>query len=107
VNSHDENKMSANDDSDQSDDNHSASSGWADTQIFKKLFVSGLVLCSVVAALAGFIPAFQKHHPHFAAEGIPVFFAFWGFVSFMFIVLVGQHLRKLIGREEGYYDERE
>lgn len=86
---------------------HQKNDGWADTPTFKRLFVGGLVLCSVIAAIAGVVPAFQKDHPHFAAEGIPIFFALWGFGSFMFIVLVGQHLRKLIGREEGYYDERE
>ena len=83
------------------------SDGWADTPLFKKLFVGGLVLCGVVSAIAGFVPAFQKDHPHFAAEAMPIFFAIWGFGSFIFIVLVGQHLRKLVGRDEGYYDERE
>ncbi len=81
--------------------------GWADRPAFRKWFFRALVALGLASAIAGFVPAFQKHHPHFAAETIPVFFAFWGFAAFFFIVLVGQHLRKLVGRNEGYYDERE
>ena len=81
--------------------------GWAESPLFVRVFLLLLLIAAVLAAIAGFIPEFQKKHPHFAAEKIPVFFAVWGFGSFMFIVLVGQHLRKLVGREEGYYDDRE
>ncbi|MEM8771795.1 MAG: hypothetical protein AAGD92_09115 [Pseudomonadota bacterium] len=81
--------------------------GWADTKGFRNVFLGALVLASVLAALAGFVPAFQKEKPHFPAESFPVFFAFWGFAAFMFIVLAGQHLRKLVGRKEDYYEERE
>jgi len=81
--------------------------GWADTKGFQRFFLGALLLLGIAGAVAGFVPAFQKKHPHFAAEEIPVFFALWGFGSFMFIVLVGQHLRKLVGREERYYEERE
>ena len=81
--------------------------GWADTKAFRKAFLGFLIIASLASAAAGFVPAFQKDHPHFALEGVPVFFAFWGFAAFMFIVIVGQHLRKLVGRKEAYYDERE
>ncbi|MEL7486665.1 MAG: hypothetical protein AAGJ87_05540 [Pseudomonadota bacterium] len=81
--------------------------GWADDKGFQRAFVIGLAIAAILAALAGFVPAFQKDHPHFALEGVPVFFAVYGFAAFIFIVLVGQHLRKLVGREERYYDDRE
>ena len=81
--------------------------GWADTDGFRKVFLGVLILACFGAAIAGFIPEFQKKHPHFAAEGFPVFFALWGFGAFIFIVEIGQHLRKLVGRKEEYYDERE
>ena len=81
--------------------------GWAESKRFQRLFVIGLAAAAVIAAIAGFVPAFQKKHPHFSLEGVPVFFAVYGFAAFMFIVLVGQHLRKLVGREETYYDDRE
>ena len=81
--------------------------GWADTKGFRNGFLAVLVIASVGAALAGLNPAWEKEHPHFAVEGWKVFFALWGFVAFMFIVLAGQHLRKLVGRKEDYYEERE
>lgn len=79
--------------------------GWADKPGFIRLFMYGLYGACAVAALLGFL--FPKAHPHFAAERLPVFFAIYGFVMFSFIVLAGQHLRKLVSRPEGYYDERE
>lgn len=91
-----------------SDEHHQKDAdGWADTPTFKKWFLRVLIGAGVLSALAGFVPAFHKKHPHFALEEIPVFFALWGFGSFIFIVLAGQHLRKLVGREENYYEERE
>ena len=81
--------------------------GWAESKSFIRIFLLALGVAAIGAAAAGFVPAWHKDHPHFDAEKIPVFFAVWGFGSFMFIVLAGQHLRKLVGREENYYDERE
>ena len=79
--------------------------GWADKKSFRNAFLGLLVIASVAAALAGFV--FKKEHPHFEVEAFGVFFAVWGFGAFMFIVLAGQHLRKLVGRKEDYYEERE
>lgn len=81
--------------------------GWADKESFRKGFLAVLIIACIGAALAGFVPAWQKDHPHFAVEGWKVFFAVYGFVAFAFIVLAGQHLRKLVMRKEEYYDERE
>ncbi len=81
--------------------------GWAENPAFIRVFLIALIVAGLASAIAGFVPAFQKKNPHFAAEAFPIFFALWGFGSFMFIVLAGQHLRKLVGREESYYDDRE
>ncbi len=81
--------------------------GWADNPAFIRAFLGILIISSILAALAGLNSAWHNPHPHFAVEGIPVFFAIYGFVAFAFIVLAGQHLRKLVGRKEEYYDERE
>lgn len=81
--------------------------GWADSPLFRRALLIALVVAALAAAALGFIPAFQKEHPHFPVEKLPVFFALWGFASFMFIVLAGQHLRKIVMRGEKYYDERE
>ena len=79
--------------------------GWADKKSFRNAFLGVLIVASVAAAIAGFV--FRKEHPHFAVEGAGVFFAAYGFIAFSFIVLAGQHLRKLVGRKETYYEERE
>lgn len=88
--------------------------GWADQPWFRKAFLGALVIACLIAAALGFLPEFQKEHPHFTTENapfmteeFPVFFALYGFVMFSLIVLVGQHLRKLVARKENYYDERE
>ena len=81
--------------------------GWADTDAFRKGFLGLLIVAGIAAAIAGFLPQFQKAHPHFEAEKFGAFFAVYGFAAFAFIVLVGQHLRKLVGRKEDYYEERE
>ena len=81
--------------------------GWAENPLIVRGFLILLTVAAIAAAVAGFVPEFQKKKPHFPAEAFPVFFAIWGFGSFMFIVLAGQHLRKLVGREEDYYERRE
>lgn len=81
--------------------------GWADTKAFRNAFLVVLAVAALAAAIAGFLPQFQKEHPHFSVERMGAFFAVYGFVAFSFIVLAGQHLRKLVGRKEDYYDERE
>jgi threonine/homoserine/homoserine lactone efflux protein len=81
--------------------------GWADSKVFRTAFLIALVIACVVSAALGFLPAFQKKEPHFEIERFGAFFALYGFFAFAFIVLVGQHLRKLVGRKETYYDERE
>ncbi|PQA85820.1 hypothetical protein [Hyphococcus luteus] len=88
-------------------EHHSGEEGWADKKSFRNAFLGVLVVASILAAVAGFVPAWRKEHPHFPAEEFGVFFAVWGFAAFMFIVLAGQHLRKLVGRKEDYYEERE
>jgi threonine/homoserine/homoserine lactone efflux protein len=81
--------------------------GWADGKAFRTAFLVMLIAAGVISAALGFLPAFQKKEPHFEIERFGAFFAIYGFVAFAFIVLAGQHLRKLVGRKETYYDERE
>jgi MFS family permease len=80
---------------------------WADRPGVRRIIIGALALACIGAAGAGFVPAWRKDHPHFEIEGFPVFFAIYGFLAFSFIVLAGQHLRKLVMRKEDYYDERE
>ncbi len=48
---------------------------------------------------------FIKRHGHFHFEEYKGFFAFFGFASFAFVVLMGWPLRRLTGRSEEYYPE--
>lgn len=61
----------------------------------------GLVALCAGFALAGFL---VDTHGYFAVEDFGVFYAIFGFAVFSFIVLAGQHLRKILMRPEDYYD---
>lgn len=66
-------------------------------------------MCAFFALMNIVLAVMHKTHPHFEwwADGNPVFYGIVGFVSFSFIVLAGQHLRKILMRPEGYYDGAE
>lgn len=60
-------------------------------------------LCAVCALLV-VIDLFLHRHAHWDWEAIPGFYAGFGFVAFYAIVLAGKHLRKVLIRDEDYYD---
>ncbi|MCG8556712.1 MAG: hypothetical protein MJD61_15705 [Proteobacteria bacterium] len=64
------------------------------------------VVWAIVAVCAGLFlaDALYHKHPHFEAEEVFGFYALYGFVSFFGIVMAGKYLRKLIKRDEDYYD---
>jgi hypothetical protein len=62
-------------------------------------------LVGVCLALLAAEP-FYKHHAYFAIDGWPGFYAVFGFIAFVFIVYAGKGLRRLIMRDEDYYDRR-
>lgn len=52
-----------------------------------------------------FIEFFLHKHPHFAWEGWPEFYAVFGFVACVALVLAAKYiLRPLVKRREDYYD---
>ena len=65
--------------------------------------------CILFAGMNIILSMMHKTHPHFGplTDGNPVFYGIVGFLSFSFIVLAGQHLRKILMRPEGYYDGEE
>jgi threonine/homoserine/homoserine lactone efflux protein len=81
--------------------------GWADRPAFRRALFVALIAAAIGVAALGFVPQFHPHAVHFNVERFPVFFALFGFVAFSFIVLAGQHLRKLVTKSEDYYDGRE
>ena len=50
------------------------------------------------------IDFFIHKHPSFAWEGYPNFFAAYGFVSCVLLVYVAKGLRRLVRRDENYYE---
>ena len=59
--------------------------------------------CSLLVLLI--IEFFLHKHPHFAWEGWPEFYAVYGFVACVVLVVVAKYiLRPLVKRREDYYD---
>jgi hypothetical protein len=80
-----------------SDDDHR----WLDEPRNVTHIVRGLgVLCGL-ALVADF---FYTKHPHFAVEALPGFYAVYGFTVSMGLVLSAKWLRRLVRRDEDYYE---
>jgi hypothetical protein len=62
-------------------------------------------LVGICLALLG-VELFYEHHAYFEVDGLPGFYAVFGFIAFVFIVYAGKGLRRLIMRDEDYYDRR-
>lgn len=62
-----------------------------------RVFIAILVL-SVLAQI------FVAMHPHFSAEGIFGFYASYGFVACVAMVMVAKWLGRLIKRRDDYYE---
>ncbi len=61
----------------------------------------GLVLVCAALGLADF---FYDKHGVFAMEDVPTFFGIFGFVVCVGLVLGAKELRKVLKRDEDYYD---
>ncbi|MGB0921122.1 MAG: hypothetical protein ACPG06_03565 [Alphaproteobacteria bacterium] len=65
----------------------------------KIAWIVGLICAGLV------VGDFLYHkHGHFEIENVPVFYGLYGFVAFIFVVFVGVGLRKILMRDEDYYD---
>ena len=69
------------------------------TKLVRALFV----VCGALV-VAGFL---VHIHGHFDFETWPAFYGVFGFVTFFGMVLAGKHLRRLLMRDEDYYDDGE
>jgi hypothetical protein len=58
------------------------------------------VLCALLLAVDVFVP---KHGP-FAIEHLFGFYAFYGFIACVLLVLAAKQLRRVLMRPEDYYD---
>ena len=71
-------------------------------KILAKYFTQFII---AIAAFLILIDFTIHRHAYFSLEEIYGFPAAFGFISFVFIVLVGKFLRKILMRKEDYYDE--
>jgi len=74
---------------------------WLDKPGNVTLIYRGLIaICALLAVFGLFVEA----HGELAIQHFPVFYGLFGFVAFIFIVFAGKALRKLVMRDEDYYD---
>lgn len=77
---------------------------WLGSKFVQRNFM-WLVLMLAVGFMS--VDLFHHRHGHFQFETWFAFYAFFGFASFVFVVLSGWPLRWLTGRPENYYDDEE
>ena len=63
-----------------------------------------LVLLDVIGAVLHFFGAADLRHAERWWEGLPGFYVVYGFVACTLLVLIAKVLRKVLMREEDYYD---
>jgi uncharacterized membrane protein len=76
-------------------------SRWLDEDRNVKKVVWALVALCALTVVADF---FYEKHAHYGFQAWPGFDAFYGFVSCVGLVLAAKGLRKLLMRDESYYD---
>ena len=72
---------------------------------FRRVLVGLFVACAgcVVLDVVFWFIGFDKH-PHFRWEQWPGFYAVYGFVACVVLVLAAKQLRRVVMRPEDYYD---
>ena len=59
---------------------------------------------ALVCALVVVVDFFYEKHGHYSWENFPGFYALFGFVSCVVLVLAATQLRRILKRDEDYYD---
>ena len=67
----------------------------------KRLFKGFYTIC-IALIIADFI---IHRHTTMAWEKIPAFYAIYGFVACVLLVIIAKMMRKVVMRKENYYDE--
>ncbi|NKB21078.1 MAG: hypothetical protein GKS01_11320 [Alphaproteobacteria bacterium] len=76
---------------------------WLDDQNNVKKIIWALYIVCGLSVIADF---FYHKHVHYAAEDwIPGMYGWYGFIGCVFLVLSAKVLRKILMRDEDYYDE--
>lgn len=75
--------------------------GWADRPGPRRLV--RLVLYGICAVLLVAEVLVHRHTTH-DIESVPAFYALYGFIALVFAVMAARGLRRLVKRDEDYYD---
>ena len=75
--------------------------GWADDPAIQARIRYTLYVICALLVIADLI--FDRH-TYLPVEEIPAFYAFYGFAALIGLVELAKALRKLVGRDEDYYD---
>ena len=75
---------------------------WLDERKNVNKVIYGLCIVCAVVALIDLFP--YKHHLHFSFEYWFGFFSLYGFIACVSLVLAAKQLRKVVMRDEDYYD---
>ncbi len=60
----------------------------------------------VMVIVSIFAELFIQKHTYFPWEEFPFFYASFGFVAFVFLILIAKHvLRPIVKKNEDYYDD--
>ena len=74
--------------------------GWADRPEIRQRIRNVLYVICGILVLADFIVHRHTVHP---LENVPAFYAIYGFIALVAVVLLAKGLRRLVGRDEDYY----
>lgn len=83
------------------DSSHRSAGGWADKPGNQKLIRRVLYGACVLLVLADFI---VHRHISTDVERVPAFYALYGFAALVGVVMAAKGLRRLVRRDEDYYD---
>jgi hypothetical protein len=73
-----------------------------DRRNVKKVIYALFAVCGLLVVLDLFV---HRHVDH-GLEQVPAFYALYGFICCVFLVLAAKELRKIIRRKEDYYDDK-
>lgn len=76
-----------------------------DPENVARLWRRFVIVCTAVAALdvLGLIGVVYQRHALLFVEGLPGFYAAWGFVGIVVLIFGAKQLRRLVMRPEDYY----
>ena len=87
-----------------SNDQNRSGKGWLDDKRNVKKIITTLAIICLVLFVSD---AFYQKHPYFVVESVFGFYAIYGFVMCVALVLVAKWIRKFVMRVEDYYDKEQ